>query len=302
MAKNEVIETGKTQAGIVVNNAFIDGLAMQLQDKMKYGMVFPDGYSVSNELMGAYLVLKDTKDRNQNCVLQSCSQQSIAKTLMDMATMGLSMQKKQCYPVAYGGTLQCQVSVYGNTCIARRYGLKEIPAMVIYADDEFEYHIYDAEIVIDKHVQNFKNIDFTKIVGAYAIAKMQDGTKHVELMNISMIKKAWAQGYGYKENGNGTHQKFTDQMAMKTVKNRCLKYIIRTHGTQEMSDYIDREENDNKPDVVAENVKADIIENANTEIFEPDVIEEITESDEPVKKEETENKNTEYEIPDFMKA
>lgn len=265
--KNEVLETGKQQAGLIVNNALVDGLIKQLDEKVKFGLTFPNDYNYSNELMGAYLTLKETVDANKKPVLESCSQVSIANTLMDMVTMGLSMQKKQCYPVAYGGKLQCQVSVYGNTCVARRYGLKDIPAMVIYEGDVFKYHIEDAQIVIDEHSQDFFSINTDKIIGAYAICIMEDGSKYVELMNMSMIKKAWQQGFGYKENGNGTHQKFTDQMCMKTVKNRALKYIIRTYGTQTVSDFMDKSEAAESDDRVAMDADYEITQNANSEDF-----------------------------------
>jgi recombination protein RecT len=265
--KNEALETGKQQAGLMVNNSFVDGLIKQLDEKVKYGLSFPSDYNYSNELMGAYLTLKETVDSSKKPVLESCTQVSIANTLMDMVTMGLSMQKKQCYPVAYGGKLQCQVSVYGNTCVARRYGLKDIPAMVIYEGDVFKYHIEDAQIVIDEHSQDFININTDKIIGAYAICIMEDGSRYVELMNMSMIKKAWQQGFGYKENGNGTHQKFTDQMCMKTVKNRALKYIIRTYGTQSVSDFMDKSEEAESDDRVAMDADYEISQNANSEDF-----------------------------------
>lgn len=265
--KNEVAEVGKQNAGLVVNNAFVDGLVVQLQEKEKYGLTFPKDYNYSNELMGAYLILKETQDANKKPVLESCSQVSIANTLMDMVTLGVSMQKKQCYPVAYGSKLQCQISVYGNTCIARRYGLKTIDAMCIYEGDTFIYHIENARIVIDEHKQDFLHINKDKIIGAYAIVTMDDGSKYVELMNMDMIKQAWKQGYGYKENGSGTHQKFTDQMAMKTVKNRALKYIIRTYGTQAVSDAYDNFEETETDDRVVMDVQHDISENANSEDF-----------------------------------
>ena len=265
--KNEVAEAGKQNAGLVVNNAFVDGLVVQLQEKEKYGLTFPKDYNYSNELMGAYLILKETQDANKKPVLESCSQVSIANTLMDMVTLGVSMQKKQCYPVAYGGKLQCQISVYGNTCIARRYGLKTIDAMCIYEGDTFTYHIENARIVIDEHKQDFLHINKDKIIGAYAIVTMDDGSQYVELMNMDMIKQAWKQGYGYKENGSGTHQKFTDQMAMKTVKNRALKYIIRTYGTQAVSDAYDNFEETETDDRVVMDVQHDISENANSEDF-----------------------------------
>ena len=265
--KNEVAEAGKQNAGLVVNNAFVDGLVVQLQEKEKYGLTFPKDYNYSNELMGAYLILKETQDANKKPVQESCSQVSIANTLMDMVTLGVSMQKKQCYPVAYGGKLQCQISVYGNTCIARRYGLKTIDAMCIYEGDTFTYHIENARIVIDEHKQDFLHINKDKIIGAYAIVTMDDGSQYVELMNMDMIKQAWKQGFGYKENGSGTHQKFTDQMAMKTVKNRALKYIIRTYGTQAVSDAYDNFEEAETDDRVVMDVQHDISENANSEDF-----------------------------------
>lgn len=278
--KAEVVEAGKQQAGLVVNNSFVDGLVVQLQEKEKYGLTFPKGYNYSNELMGAYLILKETTDNNKKCVLESCSQASIANTLMDMVTLGLSMQKKQCYPVAYGGKLQCQVSVYGNTCVARNFGLKNIDAMCIYEGDVFSYHIENARIVVDKHEQDFLHINKDKIIGAYAIVTMNDGSQYVELMNMDMIKQAWKQGFGYKDGGNGTHQKFTDQMAMKTVKNRALKYIIRTYGTQAVSDAYENFEEAETDDRVVIDVEHDIAENANSEDFivdEPEVAETIEE-------------------------
>lgn len=262
MAKTEVQEKGRKDAGLVVNNAFIEGLTAQLAEKAKWGLSFPADYNYANELMGAYLVLQETLDKDKKPVLQSCSQASIAKTLMDMVTLGLSMQKRQCYPVAYAGKLQCQVSVYGNTCIARRFGMKSINAICIYAGDDFSYHIEDAKIVIDRHTQDFMNIDTGKVAGAYAVVTMNDETKYTELMNIDMIRQSWKQGFGYKDNG-GTHQKFTDQMAMKTVKNRALKYIIRTYGTQLSEDAYESFEEAESADRVLESQRHDLETKAN---------------------------------------
>ena len=299
--KQEVATQGSQQASLVVNNAFVDGLVAQLQQKEKFGLTFPKGYNYANELMGAYLILKETQDNNKKCVLESCSQVSIANTLMDMVTMGLSMQQKQCYPVAYGGKLQCQASVYGNTCVARNYGMKNIDAMCIYEGDEFKYHIENARIVIDCHTQDFMNINTDKIIGAYAIVTMDDGSQYIELMNISMIKQAWKQGFGYKENGSGTHQKFTDQMAMKTVKNRALKYIIRTYGTQMLNDAYDHVEAAETDDRTIIDVEHDIAENANSEPFvvaESEATESAAVEPEKVAGEVVENDEN---VPDFMK-
>lgn len=228
--KTQLATTGEQQAAIVINNSFIDGLVKQLEKKCEYGLSFPKDYNLSNALMGAYLILKETKDRNNKPILESCTSTSIANSLMNMATLGLSVQKKQGYFISYGNQCQFQRSYFGNITIARRYGMKDIHAEIIYQGDKFKYHIEDGNKVLDSHEQDFMNIDNDKILGAYAVVLMEDGTKHLEVMNMKQIKQSWLQGYGYKENGNGTHQKFTDQMAKKTVINRALKQIINSHG------------------------------------------------------------------------
>ena len=194
--KQEIQTQGQQQAAMVVNNAFIDGLSKQLQEKTQYGLSFPKDYNPTNALMGAYLIMKETTHKNGKCILDTCSQVSIANSLMDMATLGLNASKKQGYFIAYGGKCQFQKSYFGNITIARRNGLKDVRAEVIYEGDTFKYHIEDGMKVIDEHTQDFMNIDVEKIVGAYAVGIMEDGRKVVEVMNINQLKKAWNQRMG----------------------------------------------------------------------------------------------------------
>ena len=270
--KQELAEAGKQQAGLLVNNAFIDGLTAQLKQKQEYGLTFPSDYNPTNALMGAYLILKETTDKNGKSVLETCSQASIANSLMDMVTMGLSMQKKQCYPIAYGGKLQCQVSYHGNKAMAHRYGAKTINAEVIYEGDTFQYHIENGVKVLDKHEQDFKNIDLDKIVGAYCIITMVDGSKYMEVMNIQQIKTAWKKGYGCNES-SGTHKEFTDMMAKKTVTSRACKQIVQQYGDVFAVEGMEKAEELEDVDTVAEDVAYDIEQNANTVEFE-DVVDE----------------------------
>lgn len=269
MAKNEVVEQGKKNAELVVNNAFIDGLSMQLQEKTKYGLSFPADYNPTNALMGAYLIMKETTDKNGKCILESCSQTSIANSLMDMATLGLNASKKQGYFIAYGGKCQFQKSYFGNITLARRNGLKTINAEIIYDGDTFKYHIENGMKVIDVHEQDFMNIDNDKILGAYAVAVMDDGRKVVEVMNINQLKKAWNQRMGgLKEDANSTHMKFKDQMAKKTVINRLCKLIGNTSTDGNISEISDRLDEVAEVDVVAEDVAYEIESNANQVEFE----------------------------------
>ena len=279
--KNEVAEQGKRNAELVVNNAFIDSLANQLNEKCKYGMTFPKDYNVVNSLTGAYLIMKETTDKNGKCILESCSQASIANSLMDMATLGLNASKKQGYFIAYGGKCQFQKSYFGNITLARRNGLKTINAEIIYDGDTFKYHIENGMKVIDVHEQDFMNIDNDKILGAYAVAVMDDGRKVVEVMNINQLKKAWNQRMGgLKEDANSTHMKFKDQMAKKTVINRLCKLIGNTSTDGNISEISDRLDEVADADMVAEDVAYEIENNANAVDFE-DVVEPQTEQATP---------------------
>ena len=290
MAENTAIaEKKETENRELVAKDFTEGIVVKVKQKEKFGLTFPKNYNYTNELMAAMLILQDAKDANKKPVLESCSRASIENALLEMVTNGLSMQSGQCYPIAFAGKLQCQKSVYGNTCKAREYGMVDIDAMCIYKGDEFVYHIENAKYVIDKHTQNFENIDNNNIIGAYAVAPMKDGTVKVEIMNMSMIKNAWSQGYGYKENGNGTHQKFTDQMCEKTVKNRLLKQIIRTHKSGESMDY----EEVSHEEMLEQDVAYDIEQNANSVDFEESNI---------VEGEIVEQQEDDASLPPFMQA
>ena len=284
--KNELAEQGKKNAELVVNNAFIDGLSAQLKEKQQYGLSFPADYNPTNALMGAYLIMKETTDKNGKCILESCSQASIANSLMDMATLGLNASKKQGYFIAYGGKCQFQKSYFGNITLARRNGLKTINAEIIYDGDTFKYHIENGMKVIDVHEQDFMNIDNDKILGAYAVAIMDDGRKVVEVMNINQLKKAWNQRMGgLKEDASSTHMKFKDQMAKKTVINRLCKLIGNTSTDGNISEISDRLDEVADVDMVAEDVAYEIENNANTVDFE--------EVSEPQKAEQ---------MPEFMSA
>ncbi|RGC31509.1 recombinase RecT [Hungatella hathewayi] len=284
--KQELAKQGQQQAGLLVNNNFIDGLAAQLKQKQEYGLTFPADYNPTNALMGAYLILKETNDKNGKCVLETCSQTSIANSLMDMVTMGLSMQKKQCYPIAYGGKLQCQVSYHGNKAMAHRYGAKDINAEVIYEGDTFKYHIENGRKILDEHTQDFQNIDLDKIIGAYCVISLSDGSTYMEVMNIKQIKTAWKKGFGYKENA-GTHKDFTDMMAKKTVTSRACKQIVQQYGDVFAIESYEKTEELESVDTVAADVEYEIKTKANSVDFQVEGLECVDDADytEPDEKE-----------------
>lgn len=265
MAGKEIVQTDNT----LVNNKFIDALSKQIEEKRKYGMTFPKDYNPSTALTGAYLILKETCDRSGKSILDTCSQASIASALLQMVTLGLEAQSKQCYFIAYNGKCQLQKSYFGNVTIARRLGLRTINADVIYDGDVFEYSKKDAVTYIDKHIQKFENIDSGKVIGAYAVATLEDGRKITEIMTVKQIKLAWGQKPGgYKETAWDTHVKFFEEMSKKTVSNRLLKRIVNTFGNAYVNNTFDSVEEQENTDMIKAEAKEEIETNANSIEFE----------------------------------
>lgn len=316
MANTQVTTT--TPMDVAINNKFIDGLAAQLEEKKKFGLAFPENYSVSNALNSAYLMLQDMtvkrkvgNDCIEKKVLDVCTKQSIASSLMDMTVQALNPMKKQCYFVTFGDKLTLMRSYQGTMAVARRVGATDIRAEVIYEGDTFKYHIENGYKVIDEHIQDFKNIDNEKIAGAYAIVDHPNFTPYVEIMNIAQIKKAWAKGKADLSKANDVHNEFADQMAKKTVINRACKNFINSSDDAYLMETFDRTPNNEEVDVVAENVAYDIAVNANSVDFEEaEVIENPKPADQPKQdkkvkteppKQEPEQAVTEDDIPAFMR-
>lgn len=234
----------------------------------------PKDYSPENALKSAWLVLQETKDRNNNPVLQSCSKESIANALLKMVVWGLSPLKKQGDFIAYGAQLDFTPEYTGNLVLAKRYGgLIKHNQRAIFKGDIFEFETdieFPYRTRILKHQQSLENIG-GEVVGAYFAYELEDGTKDVEIMNISQIKAAWGQG-GSKGN-SGAHKNFSDQMAIKTVINRGCKLLIR--GSDDSALY-DKEDKESDP--VFAQVQSDIQNNANRKAIsfeEAEVVEEV---------------------------
>lgn len=314
MANTAVATT--TPMDVAINNKFIDGLASQLEAKKKFGLAFPDNYSVSNALNSAYLMLQDMTVRKKEGaewvdkkVLDVCTKQSIASSLMDMAVQALNPMKKQCYFVAFGNKLTLMRSYQGTMAVAKRVGASDIRAEVIYEGDTFRYHIENGYKVIDEHTQDFKNIDNDKIVGAYAIVDCPGFTPYVEIMNINQIKKAWAKGKADLSKANDVHNEFADQMAKKTVINRACKNFINSSDDGYLMETFDRTTRNEEVDVVAEQVAVDVAENANSVAFPVVASEQAKPVAEPPKQQASASPEKvqaevvdDDEIPDFMKG
>lgn len=229
MSENKVVAT--TQERNITDKVLTRVKNLEGKGELKV----PANYSPENALKSAYLMLAETVDKDRKPVLQSCSETSIANTLLDMVIQGLSPAKKQCYFVAYGNKLQLMRSYMGTVAVTKRLkDVKDVKAYCIYEGDEFEqeYDLTTATLKITKFNPQFENIDLNKIKGAFAVVIGEEGPLHVEVMNINQIKNSWNQGYA--KGKSGAHTNFTDEMAKKTVINRACKMFANTSDDSDL--------------------------------------------------------------------
>jgi recombination protein RecT len=190
----------------------------------------PQDYSLGNAMSSAFLKLQKTKDRNGKPVLEACTKESIANTLLDMAIMGLSMSKDQCYPIAYGTELTCFVSVWGKIAAFKRLkGVEGDPvANLIYEGDEVELDNTNGELSIAKHVQKWESVVNGKITGAYASVKF-NGQKRWAVLPMREILEGWS-----KSQADKNHLQFTGEFAKRSALNRLMKSIIKTTSDKDI--------------------------------------------------------------------
>jgi len=299
----------QTPMELAIDSQYINKLSEQLTEKQKYGLTFPANYNVTNALNSAYLILQDmTVKRNEkgNWVEYSllkdnmCTKQSIGSALMDMTVQALNPLKKQCYFILYGNKLTLMRSYQGTMAVAKRCGVKDIIAEVIYDGDVFDYSIKNGRKIFEKHEQDFMNIDLEKIKGAYAILELDNGSYYLEIMNIAQIKKAWKKGKGYTEGkADDVHNEFADQMAMKTVIGRACKNFINSSDDANLMEAFDNTTDNEDINIVEEDVHYEIETQANTEDF---IIPEQSEVVKVEVVEKAEKKPTESKQPSWVEG
>ncbi|WLR50062.1 recombinase RecT [Bacillus tianshenii] len=223
----------------MVKKDTVDVVANKVKEFQERGEIhFPANYSPENAMKSAWLTLQSTKAKvgkdKYGPVLEHCTKDSIANSLLDMVVQGLNPAKKQGYFIAYGNQLTFQRSYFGTMAVTKRVtGAKSIDAAVIYEGDEVEYEMQNGRVKNLAHKQKFGNINKDKILGAYATIVMQDEETYHELMTIDEIRQAWskAQFWGKDqkvEKKGSTHDEFKQEMAKKTVINRACKKFLNS--------------------------------------------------------------------------
>lgn len=217
---NELVKQGKT---------IVDSVQKRIVGMQNSGSIeLPNNYSVGNALKSACLILQETQTKDKEPVLQACTQESIANSLLDMATQGLNPSKGQCYFIAYGNKLTMSRSYLGTIALTKRIkGVKDVKGYAVYKDDKFElgFDILAGKQKILEFCPSL-NRDSKNLIGAFALILGENEILHTEYMDINQIHNAWNRGN--MKGNSGAHKNFADQMAIKTVINRACKYYVST--------------------------------------------------------------------------
>lgn len=198
-----------------------DNIARKLDElKKDGGLAIPANYNPANALKSAFFEMTNSASGN---LLEKCSRESIANSLLNMAIQGLSPAKKQCYFVPYGQNLSMQRSYFGTQKVVKSLSnVDDIWATIIYEGDEFEIEIEGGRERIAKHTTSFLNRD-NDIIGAYCIIKKSDGEEVLTVMTRKEIEASWSQS-----KNKSVQNKFPQEMAKRTVINRAAKAFINT--------------------------------------------------------------------------
>ena len=198
-----------------------DNIARKLDElKKDGGLAIPANYNPANALKSAFFEMTNSASGN---LLEKCSRESIANSLLNMAIQGLNPAKKQCYFVPYGQNLSMQRSYFGTQKVVKSLtNVDDIWATIIYEGDEFEIEIEGGRERIAKHTTSFLNRD-NDIIGAYCIIKKSDGEEVLTVMTRKEIEASWSQS-----KNKSVQNKFPQEMAKRTVINRAAKAFINT--------------------------------------------------------------------------
>ncbi len=250
----------------LIKKDVVDVVGKKVQEFVNRGELhLPPNYSVENAMKSAWLILQNTVDKDKRPVLQVCTKDSIANSLLDMAVQGLNPAKKQGYFIAYGRQLVFQRSYFGTMAVTKRVaGAKDIFAELVYKGDEFRYEIRNGNKSITKHEQSIENVDPDNIVAAYCTIIFDDDRQFTDIMTWAEIQKAWSKSKMNPDKEGSTHKDFAQEMARKTVINRaCKRYLNSSDDGSLLMYHVNRAD-----EVAAEaEVEAEIEENANQELI-----------------------------------
>lgn len=215
---------------IEIKNTVVDVVEARVAEMATSGeLIMPADYSHQNAMKSAWLELQTVVDRNKKLALEVCTKDSIANALLNMCTQGLNVARTQGYFIVYGNQLAFQRSYFGDMAlVARVHPEVEFAYSVVWAGDAVELEIVDGNRRIKSHTSSLENIG-GEITHAYCTVTPGENRKpKTVIMTRADIEKAWQQSKTYKAGGTSPHNKFGEEMSLRTVIRRACKPFINS--------------------------------------------------------------------------
>lgn len=168
-----------------------------------------------------------------------CSKESIAKCLMDCASLGLLPDGTlgTAYLVPYKTTCTLIIGYRGMIELARRSGeLTKIEARVVREGDVFDIEFGTSAKL--RHVPDFKGDPDRPIMAVYATATFHNGETQAEVMSIGEVEAIRKRS---RAADSGPWVSDFAEMAKKTVVRRICKYLPLTPELASAFEAEDRE-------------------------------------------------------------
>lgn len=154
--------------------------------------------------------------------LLGADRRSLIGACVKCAADGLVPDGREAALVMFNGKVQYMPMLAGVLKRARNSGeIASLTVQVVYRNDTFVWRPSDAENPITHDVGGLE-VDRGDPIGAYAIARLKDGSVMAEVMNKAEIEKVRQVS---RAKGNGPWVQWWDQMARKTVLRRLSKYL-----------------------------------------------------------------------------
>lgn len=195
---------------------------------VKQAEALPKGFNTKRFIQNCMSVLQEgTVDYSK------CSPDSVKRTLIKGAYLGLDFFSKECYAIPYGGTCTFQTDYKGEKKLAKKYSIRpilDIYAKVVHEGDFFEEKIINGKQTIDFIPKSFND---GEIIGAFAVVVYRDGGMDYEVMSKADIENSRKKS---KMQNGMSWKDFYGEMCKKTVLRRLCKHIELDFETVEMAE------------------------------------------------------------------
>ena len=213
---------------LVAKNKINDVNSLLLQSKRMMEKCLPKHLTVERMMMVALSSIRN------NSTLMKCDSKSLVASILEGAQLGLEINPilGQAYLVPfYNSKKGCHEATMipgykGLIALARRSGeLSTIHAKIIYDKEHYKLQ-YGFEMTLEHRPlpPAERGNDF---IGAYAVAKLKDGSIHCEFMYKDEIIAIRGRSAAYRGKGkpSGPWVTDTDEMIKKTVIRRLAKFL-----------------------------------------------------------------------------